>query len=379
MATVVLGVGATHFAKQPERSLASVGADAVIAAIRDAGVEKSDVQAGFCGNVQFGGGAGQSVLKALGMTGIPITNVENACASGGSAFREAVAWVDSGAVDVALAFGVEMLTHSTSGLIESPRPDIANQVGLPLPGLYALKAQRYMAKYGATPEQLAAVVVKSRQNAQYNEYAYFQTPVTVEQVLASPVISEPLTLYQCCPNVDGAGAVVVASEAFASKRGAAGRLVRVRGVGMSSGYPLDQSDSVADATERAAARAYELAGIGPGDVDVCEVHEPFSIAEILHYEGLGLCAEGEGARYVAEGRAGIGGDGVAVNPSGGLLSRGHPLGASGAMQIAEIVWQLRGAAGKRQRDGAKVGLTHIMGGSIPEIDSNACIVSIFST
>jgi acetyl-CoA acetyltransferase len=263
-------------------------------------------------------------------------------------------------------------------LIETGRPDIANQVGLPLPGLYALKAQHYMAEYGATPEQLASVVVKSRANAQWNDYAYFRTPVTVDQVLASPPISDPLTLFQCCPNVDGAAAVVIASESFARKHGTSGA-IKVRGTGVSSGHPIDRADSVADATERAAAQAYEQAGLGPSDIDVCEVHEPFSIAEILHYEGLGFCGEGEGANYVSSGRADVGGSGVAVNPSGGLLSRGHPLGASGVAQIAEIVWQLRGTAGGRQREGARVGMTHIMGGSIPELDSNACVVSIFST
>jgi acetyl-CoA acetyltransferase len=379
MSAVVLGVGATPFRKQPERTLAAVGADAVVAAIKDAGIEKSQVQAAVCGNVQFGGGAGQTVLRSLGMTGLPVTNVENACASGGSAFREALAWVEAGWVDVALAFGVEMLTHSAGGLIETGRPDIANQVGLPLPGLYALKAQHYMADYGATPEQLASVVVKSRANAQWNDYAFFRTPVTVEQVLASPPISDPLTLFQCCPNVDGAAAVVIASESFARKHGTSGPAIKVRGSGVSSGHPIDRADSVADATERAAAQAYEQAGLGPSDIDVCEVHEPFSIAEILHYEGLGFCGEGEGANYVASGRADITGRGVAVNPSGGLLSRGHPLGASGVAQIAEVVSQLRGEAGGRQRENARVGMTHIMGGSIPELDSNACVVSIFST
>jgi acetyl-CoA acetyltransferase len=375
---VVLGVGVTPFRKEPERTLAGVGAQAVVAALRDAGLEKGQIQAAVCGNVQFGGGAGQTVLRSLGMTGLPVTNVENACASGGSAFREALAWVEAGWVDVALAFGVEMLTHSAGGLIESNRPDIAAQVGLPLPGLYALKAQHYMAEYGATPEQLASVVVKSRRNARTNEYAYFRDPVTVDAVLASPPISDPLTLFQCCPNVDGAAAVVIASQEFAKRHSGSAGQVRVTGCGVSSGHPIDRPGSIADATERAAAQAYEQAAVGPEDVDVCEVHEPFTIAEILHYEGLGFCGEGEGAAYVAEGRADVDGAGVAVNPSGGLLSRGHPLGASGVAQIAEVVWQLRGTANGRQRENARVGMTHIMGGSIPELDSNACVVSIFS-
>jgi acetyl-CoA acetyltransferase len=378
MKTVVLGVGMTPFRKMPDRSLASVGGEAVIAALRDAGVSRTDVGAAYCGNVLYGGAAGQAVLAGLGMTGLPVTNVENACASGGTAFAEAVNAIESGRVEVALAFGVEMLTHTGAGLIPASRPDVAAQLGLPLPGLYALKAQRYMSRYGATREQLAAVVVKNRHNAVTNEYAYFRSAVTEVEVLASPSISEPLTLFQCCPNVDGAAAAVLTSADYARRhRSGARSAITVAGYGMASGHRNDEQNSLPDITERAAAAAYQEAAVGPSDVDVCEVHEPFSIAELLHYESLGFCAVGEGGEYVAAGRAAIDGDGVAVNTSGGLLSRGHPLGASGIAQIVEIVTQLRGDAGARQRDGARVGLSHIVGGTIPELDGNACVVGIF--
>jgi acetyl-CoA acetyltransferase len=233
-----------------------------------------------------------------------------------------------------------------------------------------------MDHYGTTREQLAAVSVKNRANGAANPYAHFKSAVTAEEVLASPMISDPLTLLQCCPNVDGAAAVVVMSDE-AAKRAGIDRPVRVAGVGVTSGRALDVVGAEPDATERAAAIAYEAAGIGPHDVDVCEVHEPFTIAEILHVEGLGFCAPGEGGNYIESGKAGIGGDGVAVNPSGGLISRGHPLGASGAAQVVEIVQQLRGEAGSRQREGARVGLAHIMGGNISELDSNACVIHIF--
>ena len=375
MKAVVLGVGMVPFRKMPERTLAGVGGDAVIAALRDACLGATDVEAAYCGNVLYGGGAGQAVLAGLGITGPPIINVENACASGGTAFMEAVHAVQSGRVEVALAIGVEMLTHAGGGLIVSARPDISAQVGLPLPGLYALKAQRFLSERGGTREQLAAVVVKNRQNAVTNEHAYFHSAVTVEEVLASAPVSDPLTLFQCCPNVDGAAAAVVVSEEFARRHSPEFTIV-VAGMGAASGHRIDVQEELPDITERAAEMAYEQAGVGPTDIDVCEVHEPFSIAEILHYESLGFCDPGEGGNYVASGRASLVGDGVAVNTSGGLIARGHPLGASGVAQIFEIVTQLRGRAGGRQRAGARVGMTHIAGGTIPELDGNAAVVTV---
>lgn len=375
MNAVVLGVGMEPFRKMPERSLAAVGGGAVIAALKDAGIEPHEVQVAYCGNVSFGGGAGQAVLAGLGMTGLNVINVENACASSGTAFAEAVHAVRSGRVEVALALGVEMLTHAGGGLVSTGRADIASQLGLPLPGLYALKAQRFL-EAGGTVQDLAAVVVKNRRNAVSNEYAFFRSPVTAEEVLASPPICEPLTLFQCCPNVDGAAAAIVVSERFARAHGDSTARIVVSGVGATSGHRIDVRTDLPDSTERAAQAAYEEAGIGPDEIDVCEVHEPFSIAEILHYESLGFCAPGEGGRYVSTGMSSIGGTGVAVNTSGGLLARGHPLGASGIAQIFEIVTQLRGQAGPRQREGARVGLAHIAGGTLPELEGNACVVSI---
>jgi acetyl-CoA acetyltransferase len=374
--TIVAGVGMTPFGKHVDKRPEEIAGAAIRAAISDSGLDKGRIDAAFCGAVQLGMGIGQSVLREVGITGIPITNVENACASSGSALREAVAWVGSGAAEVALVFGVEQLTRTAKGLIDTGRASVAEEVGLPLPGLYALKARHHMDHYGTTAQQLAAVSVKNRRNGAANPHAHFKAAVTADEVLASPMISDPLTLLQCCPNVDGAAAIVVMSDA-AAKRAGVDRPVQIAGMGVTSGRALDVAGAEPDATERAAAIAYEAAGVGPEDVDVCEVHEPFTIAEILHVEGLGFCAPGEGGKYIESGKADIDGDGVAVNPSGGLLSRGHPLGASGAAQVVEIVQQLRGEAGPRQREGARVGLAHIMGGNISELDSNACVIHIF--
>jgi acetyl-CoA acetyltransferase len=374
--TIVAGVGMTPFGKHVDKRPEEIAGAAIRAAVGDSGLDKSRIDAAFCGAVQLGMGIGQSVLREVGITGIPITNVENACASSGSALREAVAWVDSGAAEVALVFGVDQLTRTAQGLIDTGRASVAEEVGLPLPGLYALKARHHMDHYGTTRQQLAAVSVKNRRNGAANPNAHFKVPVSAEEVLASPMISDPLTLLQCCPNVDGAAAVIVMSDE-AAKRAGIDRPVRIAGLGVTSGRALDVVGAEPDATERAARIAYEAAGLGPEDVDVCEVHEPFTIAEILHVESLGFCAPGEGGRYIETGKADIDGGGVAVNTSGGLLSRGHPLGASGTAQVVEIVQQLRGEAGPRQREGARVGLAHIMGGNISELDSNACVIHIF--
>ncbi|MBI2862441.1 MAG: thiolase family protein, partial [Chloroflexi bacterium] len=221
-------------------------------------------------------------------------------------------------------------------------------------------ARRHMYEYGTTPEQLAMVAVKNRGNACFNPRAQYQKAVTVEHVLASKVIADPLHLLDCCPTTDGGAAAILCSKKVAARY--TNRPVFVAGSGLRSGAYQQMRDITRFPSDAQAAKdAYEMAGIGPGDVDVAEVHDCFSIAELIHYEDLGFCAKGEGGRMIQEGRTAIGGD-VAVNPSGGLLSKGHPLGATGVGQIAEIVWQLRSEATGRQVEGAKVGLTHCAGG-----------------
>jgi acetyl-CoA acetyltransferase len=377
MTAHVVGVGMTRFTKTPELTHEELARTAIAAALADAGIEASELDAFFCGSVFGGLAIGQRVARASGIGEIPIVNLENACASSGGALREAHAWVASGGSDLALVLGVEMLTNMGGGLVSSDAHGASQRIGLTLPGLYAMRASRYMAEHGASAEDLASVAVKNRRNGSRNDKAHFRDAVATAEVLESTPIATPLTLLQCCPNVDGAAAVIVASDAALRRLGSE-RAVKIAGWGMVSGNALDVVGSEPTATARAGQAAYERAGVGPDDIDVCEVHEPFTIAEIEHIESLGFCEHGEGAAATAQGRTEIDGDLIAVNPSGGLIARGHPLGASGAAQVVEIVTQLRGEAGDRQRDGARVGMAHIMGGNIPEIDSNACVVHIFT-
>lgn len=373
---VVLGVGLTRFTKAPDRTVEDMGHEAILAAMSDAGVDRADIGAAVCGTLRSHPGIGQRVLKDVGMTGIPIVNVENACASGSTAFREAFAWIRAGLADIVLAVGVESLS-SQSGLVTLGMDDYVWGSGLVLPGVYAMIAKRHMELHGTTREQFAKVSIKSHANAMLNPYAHFHKPVTLEDVLGSPLIADPITLYQCCPNTDGASAVILAS-ARAARRFTTDP-VEVAGSGLASGRLYNRADAEPDLARRTAAIAYEMAGLGPSDVDVAEVHDAFAPGELIYYEELGFCAEGEGGAYIDENRSAIGGDGVAVNPSGGLLSRGHPFGATGLAQIAELTWQLRGRAGDRQVEGARVGLAHTMGGTIFELEANACAVHVLTT
>ena len=374
---VIAGVGMTRFTKQAERGHEGLAAEAVDVALRDAGVEPREIQASFCGSVAGGGAIGQRVLKRMGVTGAPIINVENACASSSTALFEALAWIKAGLVDVALALGVEILSPAR-GPLKASSPGSGSWVfetGLNLPAWYGLKASRHMATHGLTRDELAAVVVKNRAAAANNPYAHFQSPVTAEEVLASPMVADPLTLYQCCPKVDGGSAAVVCSAEYARSRGL--DAVGIRGFALVSGTPVfNDAPAADDAAHRAAALAYERAGVGPDDLDVVECHDAFSIGEILYTEALGLCADGDGGRLAASGRTALGGSGPTVNPSGGLLSRGHPLGASGIGQITELVWQLRGQAKGRQVEGARIAAAHTMGASEFELDANVCAVFI---
>ncbi|MGH2784328.1 MAG: thiolase family protein [Actinomycetota bacterium] len=373
---VVVGVGMTRFTKAPERTLEDMGHEAVLAAMNDAGVERADIGAAICGTLRSHPGIGQRVLKDLGMTGIPIVNVENACASGSTALREAMAWIRAGFADVVLAVGVESLS-AQPGLVSLGVDDYVWGSGLVLPGAYALTAKRHMAMYGTTPEHFAKVSVKSHDNAMLNPFAHFHKPVSVEDVLGSAMIADPITIYQCCPNTDGAAAAIVAS-ASAARRFTADP-IKIAGSALNSGRLVTQADAESDLTKRTADAAYEMAGIGPEDVDLAEVHDAFAPGELIYYEELGFCGEGEGGAYIDAGRSAIGGDGVAVNPSGGLLSRGHPFGATGLAQIAELTWHLRGRAGERQVPDAKVGLAHTMGGTLFELEANACAIHILTT
>lgn len=373
----VIGVGMTPFAKYRDKSLAEIGWPAVKAAIEDAGVEKKDIEAAYCGSALGGMMSGQRVLKQLGITGLPVTNVENACSSSSSAFRQAYIAVAAGVYDVALVLGVEKLTKFGGGTLPLEKEDFEVTHGLVMPALYGMRARRYMHDYGLTDEQLAGVAVKAHKHGARNPEAQFRNEVTVEEVMEARRIAEPFTLLHCCPSGDGASAVVIASADKA--RQYTTNPVRVACSEVNSGkYMTGFRDmTTPEITVRGAKQAYEEAAIGPEDVDVAEVHDAFTIAELLYYEALGFCDKGDAAKLLEDGETSIGGR-IPVNPSGGLLSKGHPIGATGTAQIAEVVRQLRGQCGDRQVDGAKVALTHCTGGGISGFDHGACSIHMFS-
>ena len=373
----VIGVGMVPFAKYREKTLAEIGWPAVKAAIEDAGVEKRDIEAAYCGSALGGMMSGQRVLKQLGITGLPITNVENACSSSSSAFRQAYIAVAAGVYDMVLVLGVEKLTKFGGGTLPLEKEDFEVTHGLVMPALYGMRARRYMHDYGLTKEQLAQVAVKAHKHGAKNEDAQYRNEVTVEEVMEAREIAEPFTLLHCCPSGDGAAAVVIASAEKA--RQYTTKPVRVACSEVNSGkYVTGFRDmTTPEITVRGAKQAYEEAHIGPEDVDVAEVHDAFTIAELLYYEALGFCNKGDAAKLLEDGETSIGGR-IPVNPSGGLLSKGHPIGATGAAQIVEVVRQLRGQAGDRQVDDAKVALTHCTGGGISGFDHGACSIHMFS-
>ena len=374
-AVSVIGVGMSQFAKQPEISIADLTQGPILDALDDAGVAPDQVQAAYCGSVFGGSSLGQKVLKGVGMTGIPILNLENACSSGSSAFREAWLGVASGMYDVALAFGTEKLTALGGGAFPL-QDDIEADQGVLMPAIYAMRARRHMVEYGTTIEQLAKIAVKNHHNSVHNPHAQYRREYTMEEVLNSRMIADPLTLLHCCPSGDGAAAVVVTTTELAPRF--RGKPVKVRASVLQSGlFKNDYRDMTkSDLSYRAAAAAYEMAGLGPDDIDVAEVHDAFTIGELMYYEALGFCAPGDGGRLIDEGATEIGGR-IPVNASGGLLSKGHPVGATGVAQIFEIVNQLRGNCGPRQVEEARIGLTHCTGGGVAGFDHIACTIHIF--
>ena len=369
----------TPFGKFPDRSLADLGREAVLAALDDAGLQASQVQIAYAGHARTGrlhgreNGVGQLVLWEAGIRDIPITGVGNFCASGSSAFREAVFAVLTGLYDIALAIGIEKLSlRAERGRpLTSDGMELEGEFGFTPPAFFAMAAKAYMAETGATPAMLAQVAVKNRSHAARNPYAQYRSPITIEDVLSSPMIAEPFTRLSCCPTGDGAAAAIVVSEEAARRLGLK-RLVRVLATSLTSGGYRAGPLGWFDIDRRAARAAYEMAGVGPQDIDIAEVHDAFTATEIIHYEDLMLCERGEGARMVADGETALGGR-VPVSTSGGLLSKGHPLGATGIAQVHEVVSQLRGEAGSRQVAGARTGLTHCVGGFLDGDAASSCI------
>ena len=368
----VAGVALTPFSSGDGAAEPVLASAAARRALADADIDPGEVQAVFVGNVTGGPGVGQRALMGTPLVGLPIVNVENACASSSTALMEAVAWIKAGMADVALVLGVEVLTGRTLGATPFPDDPLGSQ-GLTLPALYALKARHHMETHGTTAEHFARVAVKNRAHGAQNPLALVRREVSVEEVLGSRSIADPLTLLQCCRDADGAAAAVVVSAARA--RGQR-RAVRLAASALASGRRRVEIGWNEETTAAVAERAYGQAGIGPDDVDVAEVHDAFTPGELLAYERLGFCTAADAGPHLADGRFWIGGKGPVVNPSGGLLARGHPFGATGLAQVHEVVTQLRGEAGDRQTEGARVGLTLTLGGSVPSLETNACVVHI---
>jgi len=371
----VIGAGMTAFGPQPEMGVHDLAFDAAWAALENAGVPLETIDIAFAGHAYQGPCFGQKALMKMGLTGLPIINVENACASGASAVLGVVQAIRSGAAEIGIAIGAEKLTAPGGGFLPIVADDLDSSMGRVMPAAFAMQARLHMEHYGTTREQMAKVAVKNRRNALRNPRCHMKAEVTVEEVLKAPLIADPLTRLSCCPNSDGAAAVVIASEAAARRY--CSKPIRIAASVLVSGLrtPHGIVDDKSEMSVRASRKAYEIAGIGPGDVDVCEMHDPFTIAELIHYEDLGFCKPGEAGRFIDEGRSEIGGD-VAVSPSGGLLAKGHPLGATGVAQVAELFWQLRGEAGGYQVPAARVGLAHTVGGGVSKLESGACGVHI---
>jgi acetyl-CoA acyltransferase len=415
----IAGAAMTRFGKFPDTTIRALAEEATRGAMDDAGVTASDVGMVFFSNAVAGLLTnqemirGQVALRHTGLLGLPMVNVENACASASSAFYLACLAVGSGAVDVALAVGSEKLTHedrarsfaaigtavdqlqvaelqqwASSGSAGSPLPEQADALPAGTGGaapeqagggkrsffmdIYAASSRAYMKSSGATREDFAQVAVKSHRHAALNPFAQYRTEVTVDDVLASREIASPLTLLMCSPIGDGAAALVVCSPEMARRLGAR---VRVRACALVSGR--DRGPGEAGAAERAARAAYEQAGVGPGDLDVVELHDAAAPAELITYEELGLCGEGEGPQLLASGATALGGR-LPVNPSGGLLSKGHPIGATGCGQLVELAEQLRDRCGPRQVAGARMALAQ-NGGGFLGTDAAAMVVTVLST
>jgi acetyl-CoA C-acetyltransferase len=362
----VIGVGCTKFGDLYDSTYEDQVCEAAFAAYDDAGIDPSQIDAAYIGTYlphSQGGKAGISLADPLRLYNRPITRVENFCATGTDAFRNACLAIASGQHDIVLVVGAEKLKDRPGRGI----PRIGHQIlgkGNTAPGLFALAANRYMHEFGLTRQTLAKVAVKNHWNGKRNKLAHLQMEVTEEQVLGAPMIAWPFGLFDCCPTTDGGAAAIVCRADLASKFKDDYVLVKGAALAVATGRPyFDPTfDYVGFRSTQAAARqAYEQAGIAPSDVDFAEVHDCFTWTEISNTEDLGFCKKGEGGKLIEEGRTRVDGD-IPINPSGGLKSFGHPIGASGVRMIYECVQQLRGNCGERQVKDAHIGLAHNVGG-----------------
>ena len=357
----VVGIGLHRYQRMSETPYVTLGLTAVREALEDANIEWRSVESAYTGTAMLGMAASRPMLRYLGATGIPMAQVENASASGSTAVRQACLDVASGIADVSIAIGVDKPAPMALASAKTNIHDLVGRRVVPFTH-FALLANEYMNRYGATAEQVAAVAVKNNRNGANNPYAQRQKAVTLEEVLAGPRISGSLTRLQCCPVGEGAAAVIVASDdAIEKLRIDRSRAVRVTAsISRSERIYRGEKNFDAELTRETVAQAYDQAQISPQDLDVVELHDAFTIEELLYVEAMGLCGEGEGARMIASGDADIGGK-CAISASGGLLAMGHPIGPTGAGQVVEITRQLRGEAGIRQQPNARIGLAHMVG------------------
>ncbi|GAB3572725.1 thiolase family protein [Amycolatopsis endophytica] len=373
----VVAAAVAPFGKQPDRSAPELGGSAAGNLLRGIGLSPDSVEAGFVGSVYGGSLLAQRVLQRAGISGPPVFTVENACASSGAAAHLAWQAIAAGVYDCVLVAGAENLTAFGSGALPLTSADVEVDQGQVMPAAYAMRAQRYLHETGATVADLTNVTVKNRGNGARNPRAHFQKEVTAADAGASRLVADPLRLMHCCPNTDGAAAVLLTSEGFARDLGTPRTLIRASVIRSGRFHTSFRDMTWPEITERSAKAAYDMAGLGPADLDVVELHDAFAIAELLHAEALGLADRGTAHRAVAGGEFHRDGR-VAVSPSGGLLSRGHPVGATGASQLAEAYWQLTGAAGALQVPGAQVALAHTTGGGIYGVDNGACSIHILT-
>ncbi|SCU86952.1 putative thiolase [Cupriavidus necator] len=383
----IIGAGMTAFGKFPDKTVRMLAEQAARAALDNAGIQPGDVGQVYFSNAVSGLITGQemirgqSALRFLGLCGQPVFNVENACASGSTAFHLAWSAVRSGQTEVALVVGAERMTHEDKRVslgalaravdLEEEQPaHVGSGSGSIFMDIYAAKTRKFMEQTGATREDLAQIVVKSRRAASLNPVAQFRTETTVGDVLASRMISEPLTLQMCSSIGDGAAAVVLCSPEFLRRHETA-RPVWVGGSVIVSGSP---DGSLEPCPQRATYGVYEQAGIDPLDLHVAEVHDASAPSELMYYESLGFCRPGEGPGLLRSGATDLNGR-ISVNPSGGLLSKGHPIGATGVAQLVELTQQLRGESGPRQRHGAKLALAENGGGQVG-VDGATAVATI---
>ena len=375
----VVGVGMTKFEKPGRREgwdYPDMARESGTMALADAGVDYGDIEQGFVGYVAGDSTCGQRALYELGMTGIPIVNVNNNCSTGSTALYLAAQAIRGGLADCALALGFEKMQPGSLGGgaedRESPlRRHIKalaeiDELAFPVaPWMFAAAGREYMRDYGATAEHFAKIGYKNHRHSVNNPYAQFQTEYSLDDIMNAPMISDPVTKLQCSPTSDGSAAAVLVSERFLDSRGPAGQAVEIVGQAMTTDFASTFDGSAKnvigyDMNVQAARQVYDQSGLGPADFQVIELHDCFSANELLLYEALGLCGEGEAPKLIDAGETTYGGRWV-VNPSGGLISKGHPLGATGLAQCTELTWQLRGTADKRQVAGVSAALQHNIG------------------